>query len=104
MVDELSFTEDFEEQVILIKTNKRKEKIKIFVPLSGFAHWKISYENGKEIPELNGVYLSRLDAIKAVTFWLQKTKISEKAKHDAWFKPEKERPELKRKKAACQNK
>lgn len=84
-MDELNVTEDFERQIIFVESTKRKEKIKIYVPMTGRAEWKVCYESGKSIPEISGVFLSRKSAIEAVKQWLRNTKISETVKHDLWF-------------------
>jgi len=92
----LSFTEDCDNQVILGTTPKRKRKIKIFVPVGSFARWKITYDNGKAIDELSGSYLSRKEAMKAVTTWERTAKKTVDAKQHELF-GDKEPPVLKRK-------
>lgn len=94
----LVFAEDAERQVIFCTTPKRKQKIKIFVPVGNFARWKILYEDGKPIYELsNGYYLSRKEAIRAVVQWEKSAKKTQEAKQFELF-GDKEPPVLKRKK------
>ncbi len=92
----LSFVEDCDNQIILGTTPKRKQKIKIFVPIGSFARWKITYDNGHPIDELPGYYLSRREAMKAATTWERATKRTVDAKWDELF-GDKEPPVLKRK-------
>ena len=92
----LEFVEDCDAQVILGTTPKRKQKIKIFVPVGSFARWKITYDNGKPIDELPGYYLSRREAMKAVTLWERAAKKTIDAKQFEFF-GDKEPPVLKRK-------
>lgn len=92
------FKEYHEDQIILLSTPKRLHKIKIFVPISNFARWKIVYEDGTPIPELSdGYYLSRMDAIRAVTMWERSIKKTQEAKQFEIF-GDKKPPILKRKK------
>jgi hypothetical protein len=95
---ELSFTEDYERQIILVSTPKRKLKIKIFVPIGGRILWRITYEDGKPVEGLGaGSFLSRKEALKAVTQWERKARKTENAKQFELF-GDKEPPVLKRKK------
>lgn len=94
----LVFVEDAERQVIFCTTPKRKQKIKIFVPIGNFAHWRIIYEDGKYISDLSyGSYLSRREAIRAVVQWEKLAKKTQEAKQFELF-GDKEPPVLKRKK------
>ena len=96
--ERLVFVEDAEKQIILVTTPKRKQKIKIFVPVGNFARWFITYEDGKPIPGLsNGTYLSRKVAIKAVVQWEMDAKKTVEAKQYELF-GDKIPPVLKRKK------
>jgi len=92
----LSFVENCDDQIILVSTPKRKQKIKIFVPVGSFARWKITYDNGKAIDELPGYYLSRREAMRAVTIWERTAKKTMDAKQFEIF-GDKEPPVLKRK-------
>lgn len=92
----LKLTEDYENQIVFVSTPKRKQRIKVFVPVGSFAHWHIRYENGKPIDGLDGVYLSRKEAMKAVILWERNTKKTEDAKQFELF-GDKEPPVLKRK-------
>jgi hypothetical protein len=95
----LIFVEDAEAQIIFVSTPKRKQKIKIFVPVGNFARWFITYEDGKHIPGLsNGSYLSRKVAIRAVIQWEMDAKKTQEAKQYELF-GDKIPPVLKRKKA-----
>jgi hypothetical protein len=96
-MEELKFTEDYERQVILCSTPKRKTKIKIYVPVGNLAQWRVCYEDGKPIEELSGAYMSRKLAIQAVVLWLETTKKTKEAKQFELF-GDKEPPVLKRKK------
>ena len=94
----LVFTEDADNQIILVTTPKRKQKIKIFVPLGNFARWFITYEDGKYVSGLsNGSFLSRKAAMQAVTLWEVDAKKSQEAKQYELF-GDKVPPVLKRKK------
>ncbi len=94
----LVFVEDAEAQIVLASTPKRKQRIKIFVPVGGTVFWRITYEDGKAISSLSeGVYTSRGDAMKAVTEWERRAKKTEDAKQFELF-GDKEPPVLKRKK------
>ncbi len=94
----LVFTEDADNQTILATTSKRKQKIKIFVPIGNFARWFITYEDGKYISGLSGgSYLSRKAAMQAVTLWEVDARKTENAKQFELF-GDKEPPVLKRKK------
>lgn len=95
-MEELELYEDHERQIVTIKTPKRTETIKVYVPWNGYATWKICYDNGQPIPDLSGSYLSRKQAIEAVKFWLSKQKMSPMAKAEAWFGPD-QKKQLKRK-------
>lgn len=93
----LSFTEQPENQIILCTTPKRRDKIKIYVPVGQFPYWKICYENGGEIEGLGGRWMSRGDATKAVIQWERLAKKTEGAKQFEMF-GDKQPPVLKRKK------
>ena len=94
----LEFIEDCERQIILVSTPKRRQKIKIFVPVGGRTLWRILYEDGNFIPCLsNGSYISRSAAIRAVIQWEMDTKKTVDAKQYELF-GDKEPPVLKRKK------
>jgi len=94
----LFFKEHPEDQIIFCTTSKRKQKIKIFVPVGNFARWKILYEDGREITKLSdGYYLSRREAIKAVVEWERTAKKTQDAKQFELF-GDKTPPVLKRKK------
>ena len=94
----LVFTEDADNQIILVTTPKRKQKIKIFVPLGNFARWFITYEDGKYVSGLsNGSFLSRKAAMQAVVLWEVSAKKSQEAKQYELF-GDKVPPVLKRKK------
>ncbi len=94
----LIFTEDADNQVILVTTSKRKQKIKIFVPVGNFARWFIVYEDGKYVSGLSGgSYLSRKAAVQAVVLWEADARKTENAKQYELF-GDKEPPVLKRKK------
>jgi len=96
-MEELKFTEDHENQIVLITTPKRKHRIKVYVPIGNFAHWKISYEDGKPIEGLSeGVFLSRKRAMNAVSLWNITAKKTKDAKQFELF-GDKEPPVLKRK-------
>lgn len=96
--EELSFVEDADNQIILVTTPKRKQKIKIFVPIGNFARWKITYEDGKPIEGLSsGFFLSRKVALEAIVVWERGAKKTEGAKQYELF-GEKTPPVLKRKK------
>lgn len=95
---EISFEENFEEKVVYCTTPKRKNRIKIHIPLGNFPYWKIVYEDGNPIEGLSeGVFTSRLDAIKCVKEWERTAKATESAKQYELF-GDKKPPELKRKK------
>lgn len=89
--------ENFESKIVWLTTPKRKERIKVFVPANGLSFWKVSYERAGDIPELNGVFTGRKEAIKAVVNWLRETKETKEVLHDIWF-GDKETPELQTKK------
>jgi len=94
----IKFEEQPDNKIVYCTTPKRKNRIKIHVPLGQFPYWKIVYEDGKPIEGLSeGVFLSRLDAMKQVTDWELKTKATEEAKQFELF-GDKEPPVLKRKK------
>ncbi len=94
----LVFTEDADNLVILVTTPKRKQKIKIFVPVGNFARWFIVYEDGKHISGLSdGSYLSRKTAMQAVVLWEARARKTEEAKQFELF-GDKTPPVLKRKK------
>ena len=94
----LVFTEDADNQIILVTTPKRKQKIKIFVPLGNFARWFITYEDGKYVSGLShGSFLSRKAAMQAVVFWEASAKKSQEEKQYELF-GDKVPPVLKRKK------
>jgi hypothetical protein len=98
-MDEVKITEDYAKQIVWVETSKRKEKIKIFVPLNGLVNWKITYEDGRGIPELGGIFLTKRDALKALNLWLVNAKTSEAVNHDEWFGRD-EKKEVKRKKVS----
>ena len=94
----LVFTEDADNQIILVTTPKRKQKIKIFVPVGNIARWLIVYEDGKYISGLSdGSYLSRKAAMLAVTLWEVDARKTQEAKQYELF-GDKIPPVLKRKK------
>ena len=94
----LVFTEDADKQIILVTTPKRKQKIKIFVPVGNFVRWFIVYEDGKYISGLSdGSYLSRKAAMQAVTLWEVDARKTQEAKQYELF-GDKTPPVLKRKK------
>lgn len=93
----LSFVEQPENQIVLCSTPKRRDRIKIHVPVGQFPYWEICYENGGEIESLGGRWMSRMDAIKAVTLWERTAKKTEGAKQFELF-GDKQPPVLKRKK------
>lgn len=94
----LSFEEDPEEQVILCTTPKRRQKIKVFIPVGNSISWRITYEDGNPVPNLsNGCYLSRSLALKAVTQWERSTKKTITARQFELF-GDREPPVLRRKK------
>ena len=95
--DTLLFEEDPEEQLITCTTPKRKLKIKIFVPIGQFSRWKIRYEDGTAIEGLDGYWLSRLEAIRALRIWEVAAKKTDLAKKQEIFGDRKP-PVLKRKK------
>lgn len=97
-MEELKVTEEPENQILWIETNKRKSKLKVFVhPADGFGFWRVAYEDGRKINDLAGKFLSKSEALKAVREWIAKTKKSETAKQYELF-GDKEPPVLKRKK------
>lgn len=97
-MDELSFEERPEDQIVFCTTPKRKQRIKVFIPVGNFARWWIVYEDGKYISELSdGTYLSRKLAIRAVVQWEKGAKKTQEAKQFELF-GDKEPPVLKRKK------
>ncbi len=94
----LVFTEDADNQIILVTTPKRKQKIKIFVPIGNFARWFIVYEDGKYVSGLSdSSYLSRKAAMQAVIRWEVDARKTQEAKQFELF-GDKEPPVLKRKK------
>jgi len=97
---ELNFSEDYENQIITCETPKRKVSIKIFVPVGAFAHWKITYGDGKPIEGLSeGVFLSRREAKNAVIEWERTATKTKEAKQFELF-GDKQPPALKRKKVS----
>jgi hypothetical protein len=90
--------EDTENKTVWLTTPKRESKIKVFIPqFSGYSFWKIRYEDGTEIPELSGSFITKREALKALDIWEEATKISKtKYQRDNWG--HEEPPVLKRKK------
>ncbi len=80
--------EDYENQIVWVTTEKKKNRIKIYVPMNGTATWKIAYEDGRQIPELKGAYTSPKNAIEAIVKWERKAKTNNAVKHDEWFGPD----------------
>jgi hypothetical protein len=90
--------EDPSGKLLWVTTEKRDKRIKVFIPeFNNFSFWYIKYEDGTEVPELTGAWLTKREAVKALEFWEQETKVSKtKYRKDLWG--DKEPPELKRKK------
>lgn len=96
-MEDIKVTEEPEKQIVWVTTNKRKNKIKIFVhPMDGFGFWRVGYEDGRPIPEIGGRFLSKNEALKEVKKWLIQVKQSKEAKQYELF-GDKQPPELKRK-------
>ena len=90
--------EDYENSIVWVTISKRDKRIKIFVPRFGrYPYWHITYEDGQNIAGLEGVYITSREALRAVTFWEQETKESNKVYLDRVFGPA-DPPQLKRKK------
>ena len=84
--EHLVFVEDAENQIILVTTSKRKQKIKIFVPIGNYGRWWISYEDGTPVKCLSkGSFLSRKQAMQAVIQWERDAKKTQEAKQYELF-------------------
>ncbi|MHA2351327.1 MAG: hypothetical protein ACXADL_17045 [Candidatus Thorarchaeota archaeon] len=95
-MDELSFTEDRENHIMLFTTSKRKIKIKAYIPIGRTPFWVIVYEDGRPVEGLKGKWLTRRDVIKAVNLWDMSAKKTKDAKQFELF-GDKKPPVLKRK-------
>lgn len=97
-MEDIKVVEEPEKQLIWIETDKRKNRIKIYVPqYSVYGHWRVAYEDGRPIEEIPGSFLSRREAILHVKNWLRITKQSKQAKQYQLF-GDKEPPVLRAKK------
>lgn len=93
--------EDTEERYVLYSTPIREKKIKVHWPrLINNAMWQITYEDGTKIDDsLSGKYLSKREALKALTLWEDRTSLTPQARYK-----DKTPPVLKRKKVLAASK
>jgi len=89
--------EDFDNKVLVVTSEKRKRQLRVFVPKFGnYSFWRITYEDGNHVPGLEGVFLSRREALRAIELWENNTKVSREVYRDEIFGPANP-PVLKRK-------
>ena len=96
-MDGVKFEEVVDEKVVYCTTPKRKNRLKIFVPIGNFPFWKVTYEDGRAVDGLEGSFTSRLDAMKCVADWETRVLPTDEAKQLEMF-GDKQPPVLKRKK------
>lgn len=98
VTDELEITELFSpSHKLMVKSPKRVEAFQILRSSPRFAFWKIIYESGKPIPDLEGQYSSMEMALKHLKEYLATVKPTREAKSKQKY-GDKPVPELKRKK------
>ncbi len=73
-LDELKITEKFEPHRIFVESPKRAELIQIIRTSPRFHFYKVLYESGKSIPELEGAFTSAQDALGSVKDYLANLK------------------------------
>lgn len=92
---DINFDKDY--QRYHIKIPSRKERIVVEKLDHGSSLFKIRYESGVPIPELNGTFTGKTEAFRALRKWIDLTKPTKEVLRDEWF-GEENPPELKRKK------
>ena len=91
--------ENPDEKYIIVKVKGRKSPLRIYVPeFNQFGFWEIRYhDTNQKVPGLQGSYISKQEALRAVKKWATRIKPTIDAKSEERF-GDKPIPVLKRKK------
>jgi len=92
---DIDFNEDYQRYHITVPNRNERIVIERVSPTSSL--FRVRYESGKEIKELNSFFTGKTEAFRAFRTWLNNSKPTKEVLRDEWFGKE-TAPELKTKK------